>query len=414
MKVLYFDLVGGAAGDMLLGALVDAGASLDAVRAAVTALGVQVELRERTVYPAGLRARKVDVVLGGDGHAPVDDDGHDHDHVHVHDHGAVGHRPYRVIRDMIGASTLAAGPKAIALDAFHRLALAEASAHGVDPDDVEFHEVGSDDAIADIVGVAVAITDLAVDRIVVSPVPIARGLTRGAHGPIPLPGPAALSLLEGAPLQQTPLRGETITPTGAALLAALCDEWGPIPSMTLRKVGVGAGDRAWPDRPNVVRAMIGDAAEADGLESAEDLVIETNIDDMTAEHLAILQDRLLDAGAIDVWSHDVSMKKGRQGRVVSALCRATAAGAVTRAFFVHSTTLGVRTHAVRRTRTERHVETVATEFGDVRVKVAQRPDGPSIAAPELDDCEALARDKGTSVRAVHEAAQRAFWARNPG
>lgn len=391
-RVLYLDLVGGVAGDMLLAALLDAGADLAVVRDGVKEVAPDVAVTTSVRYPAGIRAVTAEV--------------HDAEHVSVHVHG---HRPYKAIRERLEKAMLPSAAQGIALGAFRRLAEAEGAVHGVPPDEVEFHEVGSDDAIADVVGVAVAVASLVFDEVVASPVPIGRGLTRGAHGPIPLPGPATLELLRGAPLVETQLAGETVTPTGAALLMSIAHRFGPIPSMTLERIGVGAGMRDWPDRPNVVRAIVGHAAAQGGLEHTGELVVETNLDDMTPEHVAVLLDALLLAGALDAWVTPIHMKKGRPAVMVSALVSKTALEAVTRTFFTHSTTLGVRTHAVERTRTERHVEEVETEHGRVRVKVGARPEGPDLVMPEHDDCVRLAREKGTSVRAVSEAAQRAYW-----
>jgi uncharacterized protein (TIGR00299 family) protein len=325
--VLYLDLVGGAAGDMILAALVDAGASLEPVRAAVRAVGLkEVSIEEAEAHPAGLRARRIDVMIAGqladtgrEGqplHVPQH--GHEHDHEQETDHGHEHHhhhphRPYPAVRRLIRDAPLPERARAIALDAFYQLAEAEAVAHGVEVEEVVFHEVGADDAITDVVGVAIAVESLGIDEIVVSPVPIARGLTHGSHGPVPLPGPAVLHLLTGAPLLETSLVGEMVTPTGAALIAALADRFGPMPSMTLERVGVGAGHKSWPDRPNVVRAMIGQHLDLGASGSADELVVEANIDDMNPEHFGALEGALFEAGAIDVWSQPIRMKKGRHG-----------------------------------------------------------------------------------------------------
>jgi uncharacterized protein (TIGR00299 family) protein len=444
-RVLYLDLVGGASGDMLLAALVDLGAPLEPIREALSGLGLdRVRLETRLVHPAGLRARRVEVWVGerlGDaepgehGHADGhhhhdhahdhhhhdhdhhghahDHDHHGHAHDHAHDHApraAVTHRPYRVVRALLESAALPDAARALALDAFHRLALAEGEAHGVDPEDVHFHEVGSDDAIADVVGVVLAREALGLDRIVVSPVPLGRGLTRGAHGPIPLPGPATLALLAGAPLVETALLGETVTPTGAALLAALADDWGPIPSMRLLRTGVGAGRKTWPDRPNVVRALLGERADRAALPVEDELVVEANLDDMTPEHVPALLDALLAAGAADVWTTPIQMKKGRSGLVISALARASVLDAISAALLTHSTTLGLRITPVRRLRAERRVASVETIYGAVRVKIGPRPQGPALVKPEHEDCAALAARAGVPVRVVAEAALRAAWA----
>lgn len=418
-RVLYLDLVGGAAGDMLLAALLDAGADEAAVRGAIDVLGLsEVELRTQEVHPAGLRARQVDVMIRGvladtevapDGmdHL-VDPAHHDHDHDHHHHH-AHGHRPYTAVRDLLAQADLPTEVRSRAQDVFRRLAEAEGLAHGVPLDEVVFHEVGADDALVDIVGVCAAAHALRLDRVVVSPVPLGRGLTRGAHGPIPLPGPATLHLLTGCPTASVPLVGETVTPTGAALLASLADEFGAIPAFTLESVGVGAGHKQWPDRPNVVRALVGAAADGPAAAAAEDCVVEANLDDMSPELVADLQRALFEAGAFDVWSTPVQMKKGRLGVMVSALVRRTLVDAAAEVFFGHSTTLGVRVADVVRRRADRALETVTTPYGAIAVKRSPRPNGPDLVAPEHDACAAAAEAAGVPVRVVYEAALKAAW-----
>ncbi len=456
-RVLHLDLVGGAAGDMLLAALLDLGASRAAVDAAIAALGLEgVELSTVEVHPAGLRALRVDVTVRGrpadevdaparparPGHAPRAPhlEGLDHPSPRAlgplalsappglritgparpapaprlgldggHAPGHV-HRPYAAVRALLLAAALEPRVRALALAVFERLAGAEGAAHGVPVEEVTFHEVGADDALVDVVGTAAALVSLGVDEVVVSPVPLGRGLTRGAHGPIPLPGPATLHLLRGAPLEATALEGETVTPTGAAILAAVATRFGPVPSMVLERVGVGAGHRSWPDRPNVVRALLGAGRGLAVEEVAEDCVVEANLDDMHPEHAAALEAALFAAGAVDVWRTPIAMKKGRLGVTVSALARRAALDAVTDAFLVHSTTLGVRVTEVARRRAAREVREVETPHGRVRVKVSPRPSGPPLVAPEHDDCARLAAAAGLPVRAVHEAALRAAWA----
>jgi pyridinium-3,5-bisthiocarboxylic acid mononucleotide nickel chelatase len=406
MRTLYLDLVGGAAGDMILAALIDAGAAIEEVERAISAVVEGLHIHVEDGMSAGLRVKRLDVHVHD-----VQDHAHDHDeHDHVHDH-AHPHRPYKVVRQIL--EKLSGKTRALAETAFRHLAEAEAEAHGVAIDDVEFHEVGSDDAIADIVGVSAAIGSLAVDRIVCSPIPLARGLTKGAHGPIPLPGPATLTLLKNVPIEGVPLQGETVTPTGAALIRTLATAFGPIPNMTLEQVGVGAGHREWPDRPNIVRALIG-RATANVTASDEDAIVEANLDDMPPTQIPALKRALFAAGALDVWSTPIAMKKERQGVLVAALARRTLINTLTQAFFAHSTTLGVRVVSVARVRADRRIEEVATEYGRVRVKIADRPDGPPLVQPEHDDCARAAEEKGVPIRVVHEAALRAAWQKSSG
>ena len=444
-RVIYFDLVGGAAGDMIVASLVDLGASLDDVRTAWSKLGLhRVTVDAVTVDPAGLRALSLDVRIdgeladagvpegttklvesaGGDDAKATPAHSHDHSHHHHdgkpadqhHAHGEhghhAGHRPYMAIKSLLDESDLPGPVIALAQDAFRRLAEAEGKAHGIDVEQVVFHEVGADDAIADIVGAATALHALRVDRVVVSPFPLGRGLTLGGHGPIPLPGPATLHLLEGAPTVGTPLVGETVTPTGAAILMAMADDFGVAPAMTVVGTGTGAGHKRWPDRPNVVRALLGEAAPgaiASSVVEAGDVLVEANIDDMRPEDLAPLLDALFAAGAADAWGEPLFMKKSRPGLRVSALVRKSLESIVVQAFMVHSPTLGVRVYDVRRYRAERRMVTVDTEFGPVRVKLAPRPDGSVLAAPEHDDCRSIAQAAKVATRRVYEAALRGAW-----
>ena len=427
-RVLYFDLVGGAAGDMVLASLLDLGASLDGVRAAWAKVGLdRVTAETRQVDPAGLRALCLDVHIDGEladsgvpeGTSKIVTSADDHHGSamapghgpHHHDHPPhVGHRPYRVVRDLIASAGLAPDVVRLSLEAFRRLAEAEGRAHGIEVEQVVFHEVGADDAIADVVGAATALHELQIDRVVVSPFPLGSGLTRGGHGPIPLPGPATLLLLEGAPTVGVDLVGETVTPTGAAILMAMAAAFGPAPAMVVRRTGVGAGHKRWPDRPNVVRAVLGDAATGPTA-VGEDLVVEANIDDMRPEDLRPLVDALFAAGASDAWGAPLYMKKGRPGLQVSAIARRGLQDAIVQTFMVHSPTLGVRVYDVRRFRAERRMDTVDTEFGAVRVKLAARPDGSTLVAPEFEDCVSRAQQAGVSARRVYEAALRQAWSR---
>lgn len=427
MKLLYLDLIGGAAGDMLMAALIDAGSQLSIAQDAVDAVVPGLKISAEKTQSAGLRALHVEVghdrlvaagrtaLPGGDpligplkikrartaSLVAVEQEGH-------------AHRPYRVVKDLVERSGLDPAVKTRALRAFLLLAEAEGQVHGVPPEEVEFHEVGSDDAIADIVGVSALICALAPDEIVCSPVPIARGLTHGAHGPIPLPGPAAMEILRGVPLEGVELRGETITPTGAALLKANVDRFGMAPKMIVEHIGIGAGTKSWPDRPNIVRAFVAKSSAVEAIEVDEDCVVEANLDDMTPEHIAVLTAQLFRAGAIDVWTQPIAMKKQRTGTMVSALVRRTLKDAIAAAFFQHSSTLGVRVSPAARIRAERRVEEVDTPYGRVRVKISERGDGPPQVAPEHDDCERLAEKHSVSVRAVFEATLYAVWSKGRG
>lgn len=404
-KVLYWDCVGGVAGDMLLASLFDLGASVDRVRSTLADLGlddVQLELVE--VKPAGLRAARVDMMVRGQ----LADSGEAWNPATMP--AGSGHHPYRAIRDRLASARLPDPVRETAQRTFHILAEAEGRVHGIDPETVEFHEVGADDALADIVGVSTALVDLAIQRVVASPLPLGRGLVRGAHGPIPLPAPATLAVLEGCPIVETDLEGESVTPTGAALLRAVVERFGPMPSFELAGVGVGAGHRSWPDRPNIVRAILGRAASSRGTRDDE-CIVEANLDDIHGAHLPVLLEALLAAGAVDAWAEPILAKKGRPGHQVGALVRRAARPAVVDAFFRHSPTLGVRFFDVERELSPRELVTVDTRFGPVRVKVSPRPGGSELRVPEFEDCRARADAHGVSVREVFDAAAVAASAR---
>jgi len=405
MKTLYWDLVGGAAGDMLMASLIDAGAPVEPIRAALDGMGlVSVELRVVEAESAGLRARRVDMMVDGaladadpEQWAPLTRSGHGA--------GGHGHRSWASIRKLLDDAPLGERARKGAQRTFRLLAEAEARAHGTDVETVHFHEVGADDALADVVGVAVALDELGVERVFASPAPTGRGLVQGAHGPIPLPGPATLHLLEGVPTEGAALRGEPVTPTGAALLRAHVEAFGPMPSLVIERVGVGCGHRAWPDRPNVVRAILGRAegVEAEVAVQADLRQFEANMDDLSPQDVPVLIDALLEAGAADAWSQPILMKKGRPALLVGCLARGAESAAIEDVLFRHGTTLGLRSWAVARRNLVRHMESVQTPYGEIRVKRAQRPGGPSFA-PEFEDCRAAAQAHGVSVREVREHA----------
>jgi hypothetical protein len=376
-RLLYVDAVAGVAGDMLLGALLDAGASLDAVRAGLARMGVAglavaVERTERH----GIGAAHVTVS------AP-------HEHVH---------RDWAAVRELIDRAALPPRAAARAHEAFRRLAEAEGRIHGVPPDRVHFHEVGGVDAIADVCGTALALEDLGVDRVVCSPLPAPRGFVRAAHGRLPLPAPATLELLVGAPLVGVEGDAELVTPTGAALIAALAEGFGPLPAMTLAAVGYGAGTRDTPERPNLVRVLVGEAAP--GAPRRPAVLVEATLDDLTPELVPDAVAACTAAGALDAWVAPVQMKKGRPGVVLTAVARPEAEHAVATALLRATTTLGVRVVPVARYELEREHTHVAVGGERIGVKLG-RLDGAVVnAAPEHDDVARAAAALGRPARAV--------------
>jgi len=393
---LHLDPTSGIAGDMTVAALVDVGVPRAVVADAVAAMGVpglRVRFERRKVEPP---------VRGHHGHAA-----HDHHHSHRPDadqQHVHAHRDYAQIRRLLSRAKLDPDAKALAEDMFARLAEVEATLHGSSIDRVSFHEVGAFDSIADIVGMAAAIAWLAPAAIGSSPPVVGTGVVRTAHGIVPVPAPATAALLVGIPMvAEGP--GELTTPTGAAFLAAVVDTFGPPPPMTLAAVGYGAGTRVIADRSNVLRVMLGRTIGQPLPSAADDvMLVETNIDDMSGQLFAALADALRAAGAVDVWSTSILMKKGRPAQQISALVAPAALAAVERAFFLHSTTLGVRVSRVARATLPRSIDTVRTPFGPITVKVAGL-DGQAIGAqPEYEDCQRAAAAAGVPVRQVWTAA----------
>jgi len=369
-RLLYVDCIAGVAGDMLLGALLDAGASVD-----LSGLGVDgLRIERGTAERHGIAATTVQVVG-----AP-----------------SQPHRHWASIRDQLDAAPLPERARERAQAAFAALARAEGRIHGLEPETVHFHEVGAVDALGEVVGVALALESLGVDRVVCSPLPAGRGFVNAAHGRLPLPAPATLELLRGAPVHGVEIEAELVTPTGAALVASLAGAFGPIPPMTVERAGYGAGTRDLAERPNVVRAIIG--TEAGG--AGDVVLIEANLDDLLPELVPDAAAACFAAGALDVWTTPVVMKHGRPGFVLSALARPGSETAVAEAILRDTSTLGVRLAHLDRVELAREHFTVEVGGEPVRVK-AGRLDGRVVnLAPEHADCERAARALGEPVKTV--------------
>ncbi len=366
MRTLYIDCIGGVAGDMLLGALLDAGAQ---VELPIDGITLEVSRAERHGITAAT------VTVRGPASPP--------------------HRDWASIRAEIDALGLPERARERAQETFRRLAHAEAKIHGVEPETVHFHEVGAIDAVGEVVGVALALESLAIDRVVCSPLPMGRGFVDAAHGRLPLPAPATVELLRGAPVHGVELGLELVTPTGAALVAALADAFGPLPRMTLQGAGYGAGTRDLDAIPNVVRVIVGTDATTGTV-----ALIEANLDDLLPELAPDAAAACFEAGALDVWTAPVQMKRGRPGFVMSALARPDAERAVAEAMLRETSTLGVRIAHLDRIELERSSRTVEVAGEPVRVKVG-RLDGRVVnLAPEHADCERAARITGTPVKTV--------------
>lgn len=378
--IAYLDCIGGIAGDMLLAALLDAGAPAERLHEVPPALGLDgVSIEVARVERHGVGALHVDA-RGPDDH---------------------GRRSYRAIRDLVAGATLPDRARTRALETFRRLAEAEARVHGVAPDDVHFHELGGVDTLVDVCGTMVLLDALGVDRVACSPLPYSRGLVRAAHGVLPVPAPATLALLSGVPLVGVETEAELVTPTGAVLASTLSSSFGPLPALVLDRVGYGAGTRDPADRPNLLRVVLGTTA---GGRPGDLVLLETNLDDLNPELVPDAVERSFAAGALDVWTTPIQMKKGRPGIVLSALARPEREAEVATALLEETTALGIRVARLGRYELEREERTIELDGGSVRVKVATLDGRVLNVAPEHDDCAALARATGRSVKSVWAAA----------
>jgi uncharacterized protein (TIGR00299 family) protein len=385
VTVAWVDASAGASGDMLLGALVGAGADLAVLQAAVDALGTEpVRLTARAVTRAGLAATQVEVA------APASD----------------LRRTWPDVRSLISGADLAVPVRDLALDVFARLARAEAAAHGIPADEVHFHEVGALDSLADVVGVCAALHDLAVGEVRSTPVALGQGSVRTEHGLLPVPGPAVLAVLAeaGAPVGAGDVVGEACTPTGAALLAATVSGWGGLPDLRVTATGTGAGSRDTAGRPNVLRVVLGEPAASDAGRPVDGVVLAANVDDLDPRVWPGVLAALLAAGASDAWLTPILMKKGRPAHTLSALAPPHAVDAVRRVMFTESSTIGVREHRVGKRALARETRTVRVDGAEVRVKVASLDGQVVNVSPEYDDVAAAAVALGRPVKAVLAAA----------
>ncbi len=385
MKTIYFDCFSGASGDMILGALLDAGLSLGVLRKDLTTLRLHAfRLKARRVVRGGLSATKLDVVL----------DAHDHEHRHL-----------GRILTIIAKSRLSARVKRDASRIFRRLAEVEAKIHGEDIEEVHFHEVGAVDAIVDVVGACVALERLGVERVVVSPLPTGRGFVDCAHGRLPVPAPATAALLVGAPVAASDVEAELTTPTGAAILTTLADAYGSLPAMTVERTGFGAGSRELEGRPNLLRVFIGETGETPERDRVR--VLETNIDDLSPQVFESVFDKLFAAGALDVWTETIGMKKGRPAVKLCAIVPEDLRAAAEEILFRETTTFGVRSWAADRSKLAREFVAVQTAFGPVQVKIGRRAGRVVTVAPEYEDVKRAAAAHGVPLRLVLDEAREA-------
>ena len=386
MKIAYFDCIAGASGDMLLGALLDAGLEEATLRHRLALLHLDdFDFQVRRVDKHGFSAIKVDVLVKDD----------------------VPTRHLPDIEAIVNGSDLPSSIKTQATAIFRRLGAVEAKIHGTTLNEVHLHELGGVDTIVDVVGMLCGLEELGIGQIMVSPLPMGRGFVRGAHGRIPLPAPATLALLKDTPIVGVDIDMELVTPTGAVLLSTLATGFGPIPAMTLKAIGYGAGGRDL-EIPNLVRVLIGEASAGNHAVVETLTILETNIDDLNPEIYDYTISRLFDAGALDVTLSPLQMKKNRPATLLRVLCPSGHSETLKAILFVETSTLGIREQTVTRHSLPRTIQTVETPYGPVRMKVATLSDGSIKAAPEYEDCRRLAKETGLSLRHIYQAAQDTF------
>ena len=381
---LHFDAFAGVSGDMTLGALLDLGPTVEEIRRRLDRLPVD-------GYRLTARTRQVGAIQATDVKVELDDPS-----------GGRHHRNLETIVDILCGADLPDRAVDRAARIFRRLAEAEARVHGLPVDEVHFHEVGAVDAIVDIAGTALAMELLDVDEVSAGSLPMGRGMVQTQHGPIPLPAPATLELLRGAPVEDAGIDGELVTPTGAAIVTTLAASFTRFPAMTVDSVGYGAGDRELPDRPNLLRLVLGQP-EMD-VPAMDAVQLETNLDDLSPELCGHLLERLLEAGAMDVWFCPVLMKKGRPAHLMGALCRASDLERIGDILFQESSTFGFRWFPVGRRALDRRVETVETPYGVVSVKLGRQGGSLVTASPEYDSCLQAAQRCSVPLKEVFAAA----------
>jgi uncharacterized protein (TIGR00299 family) protein len=455
MRIAYLDCFSGISGDMFLGALVDAGVPAKLFEDTVAVLNIGARLEISRVNRSGITATKLDVYAHGEKELPREvfwaqeshahghgehrhkhehENGHDpaelreHNygqtrtegsrtgapapHKHDHEHG----RGLREIREVIRKAAISEGAKNTALAIFEALGAAEAKIHNTHIDKVHFHEVGAVDAMVDIICAAVGVEALGVDEIVCSPLNVGGGTVKCAHGVLPVPAPATVELLKGAPVYSSGVQVELVTPTGAAIVKVLAKRFAPFPAMTIEKSGYGAGTRDLSGHANVLRLTIGESqAEYAGNISSETIsVLEANLDDLNPQVFGYVVDRLLAEGALDTFALPVQMKKNRPGMLLTVLSRPEDASRLTRIIFTETTTLGVRQREEQRQALARKWITVVTRWGDVRLKIASMNGTVTNYAPEYEDCRKLAAEHHVPLKSVMQEAVQGYLKRTQG
>ncbi|UCF34875.1 MAG: nickel pincer cofactor biosynthesis protein LarC [Phycisphaerales bacterium] len=389
MRIAYFDCFSGAGGDMIVAALVHAGADAEALRERLAALGLSgYALTIEPINKQGFAATRFNVAL---------DESHKQPHRHL-----------THIEEILQGGALPQHVAEQAAAIFRRLAEAEAAVHGTTVDRVHFHEVGAVDAIMDVVGAVAALDLLGIERIVCSSMVVGSGTVTCAHGVMPVPAPATAELIKGLPVAATAEKGELLTPTAAAILTTLADDFGPMPAMRVGSIGYGAGIREGEKVPNLLRVFVGESEAPTEIDRIT--VLETNLDDATPEQIGYCIERLFEEGALDAYTVPINMKKSRPGVVLTVLCEDRTAEALQRTIFAETPTLGIRRYQVHRAKLARRHETVETPYGSIRMKIAEGL-GARTANPEYEDCRRAAAEHGAALRDVMAVAQAAWRAK---
>ncbi len=462
MRIAYLDCFSGISGDMFLGALIDTGVSSQLFEDTVAALKIEARVEISRVQRSGIAATKVDVYAHGEKELPREvyweqqahkhavehpDSPREHARTHSHSHhprAALGekhataptavfevveHTPHahvhgrglKEIQQIINRAPISEGARHKAVAIFQALGEAEAKVHNTNIELIHFHEVGAVDAMVDIVCAAVGAEALGVDEIVCSPLNVGGGIVKCAHGTLPVPAPATLELLKGAPVFSSGMQVELVTPTGAAIVKVLAQRFSSFPAMSISRIGYGAGSRDFPAHANVARLTVGESLAA-SLEHKEHpitsqqviCVLETNLDDLNPQLFGYVMDRLFQEGALDVFAVPVQMKKNRPGALLTVLCDPSLAGTLTNLIFTETTTLGVRRRVEDRQSLARRQVTVATQWGEVRMKLASMNGTVTNYAPEYEDCRRIAAEHRVPLKTVmHEAVQKYLAADGP-
>ena len=449
MRIAYLECFSGISGDMFLGALVDAGVPPRLLEDTVAALNIGAKLEISRVMRSGISATKVDVWVDGEKDMPREEywankdaehahsHGHDHSHndthahpheqahhgdeaqiqapsAHKHEHAhSHSHRGLTEIRQIISAGALSESAKHTAISIFEALGAAESKIHSVPVESIHFHEVGAVDAIVDIVCAAVGAEALGVDEIICSPLNVGGGTVKCAHGTFPVPAPATVALLKDATVYSSGVKAELVTPTGAAIAKTIAARFSEFPEMRIEKSAYGAGSRDFPEHPNVLRIVIGEAAPGPAAKTRSETisVLEANLDDLNPQVFGYVMDRLLEEGALDVFGMPVQMKKNRPGTLLTVLCRPEDAEKLTQLVFSETTTLGVRQREEARQTLARRWESVLTEWGQVRIKIASMNGTVTNYAPEYEDCRRIAAEHHVPLKTVMQEASRAYLGR---